>query len=51
MKSYFNVVKKNINDSVPKTIVTFLINECKNSCEMVLVSNLYKEGEYDDLLS
>ena len=24
--SYFNIVKKNINDTVPKTIVSFLIN-------------------------
>lgn len=24
--SYFNVVKKNINDNVPKTIITFLVN-------------------------
>ena len=48
--SYFNVVKKNINDSVPKAIVTFLINESKNSCEKVLVSSLYRETDFDDLL-
>ena len=27
MASYFDVVKKNINDTVPKTIITFLINQ------------------------
>jgi hypothetical protein len=48
--SYFNVVKKNINDLVPKSIVTFLINESKNSCKNVLVTSLYKEADYDDLL-
>jgi dynamin 1-like protein len=30
--SYFNVVKKNINDLVPKSIVTFLVNHTRNSC-------------------
>jgi len=24
--SYFNVVKKNINDSIPKTVITMLVN-------------------------
>lgn len=27
MSSYFDVVKKNINDTVPKTVITFLINQ------------------------
>lgn len=45
--SYFNVVKKNINDSIPKTIVTFLVNHCRNSCEKILVNNLYVEEEFD----
>ena len=27
MASYFDVVKKNINDTVPKTVITFLINQ------------------------
>lgn len=48
--SYFNVVKKTINDMIPKSIVTFLINESKNSCEKVLVSSLYKESDFDELL-
>jgi dynamin 1-like protein len=39
--SYFNVVKKNVNDSIPKAIVTFLVNHCRNSCEKILVNNLY----------
>jgi len=44
--SYFNVVKKNVNDSVPKSIVTFLVNHCRNSCEKILVSNLYVEDKF-----
>jgi len=48
--SYFNVVKKNINDSVPKTIVTFLVNHCRNSCEKILVNNLYIEEQFEKLL-
>lgn len=48
--SYFNVVKKNVNDSIPKTIVTFLVNHCRNSCEKILVNNLYVENEFESLL-
>lgn len=44
--SYFNVVKKNVNDSIPKSIVTFLVNHCRNSCEKILVSNLYVEDMF-----
>lgn len=29
IKSYFDVVKKNINDSVPKTIITMLVQFSK----------------------
>ena len=48
--SYFNVVKKNINDSVPKSIVTFLVNHSRNSCEKILVGNLYVEDKFEGLL-
>lgn len=48
--SYFNVVKKNVNDSIPKAIVTFLVNHCRNSCEKILVNNLYVEMQFEELL-
>jgi dynamin 1-like protein len=48
--SYFNVVKKNVNDSIPKAVVTFLVNHCRNSCEKILVNNLYVENQFEELL-
>jgi len=48
--SYFNVVKKNVNDSVPKTVINFLVNGSKNICERELVQTLYQEKLYDELL-
>ena len=48
--SYFNVVKKNVNDLVPKSIVTFLVNHTRNSCEKIIVNNLYVEKDFDGLL-
>ena len=36
--SYFNVVKKNINDNIPKTVITMLVNQSKNICERELIS-------------
>lgn len=48
--SYFNVVKKKINDSVPKAIVTLLTSRSVTVAERELVSSLYQEGKFDDLL-
>ncbi|CAD8126124.1 unnamed protein product [Paramecium sonneborni] len=48
--SYFNLVKKNICDSVPKTIITFLVNQSRNFCERELIGLLYKQELVDELL-
>lgn len=48
--SYFDVVRKNIKDLVPKSIIHFLVNQSKDSLQNELVSSLYKEDLFDELL-
>ena len=50
MESYFNIVRKNFIDFVPKTIMYFLVNHVKDSLQNELVSELYKEGELTNLM-
>lgn len=48
--SYFNIVKKNIQDLVPKSIMHLLVNHSRESIQNRLVSILYKEEIFDELL-
>lgn len=50
IQSYFAIVKKNIADLVPKTIMAFLVNESKQIAQRELVSEIYKQGNLDDLM-
>jgi dynamin 1-like protein len=50
ISSYYHVVKKNINDLVPKTIMCFLVNQSKMIAEKEMVSQLYKCNELESLL-
>ena len=43
--SYFNIVKKNYCDLVPKTIMCFLVNKTKDISEQEIISQLYKTKE------
>ncbi|XP_078676663.1 dynamin-1-like protein isoform X6 [Branchiostoma floridae x Branchiostoma belcheri] len=50
IKSYFLIVRKNIQDSVPKAIMHFLVNFVKDNLQSELVSQLYKTDFFTDLL-
>lgn len=51
IKSYFLIVRKNIQDSVPKAVMHFLVNHVKDCLQSELVGQLYKSGLLDDLLT
>jgi Dynamin GTPase effector domain len=51
IKSYFSIVRKNIQDSVPKAIMHFLVNHVKDNLQSELVSHLYKQEAIEKLLS
>ncbi|CAI9737438.1 dynamin-1-like protein isoform X2 [Octopus vulgaris] len=50
IKAYFLIVRKSIQDSVPKAIMHFLVNYVKDNLQSELVSQLYKKEEIDTLL-
>ena len=50
LSSYFDIVRKNVGDSVPKSIMFFLVNTSKETVQNELVKCLYKEDLFDELL-
>jgi hypothetical protein len=48
--SYFNIVKRNICDLVPKTVMHFTVNAAKDIMQKELVTQLYKEDIFKNLL-
>ncbi|XP_040063497.1 dynamin-1-like protein [Ixodes scapularis] len=51
IRSYFLIVRKNIQDSVPKAIMHFLVNFVKDNLQSELVTHLYKHDCFDQLLA
>lgn len=50
ISSYFNIVRETIADQVPKAIMHLLVNHSKEVVQNRLVSELYKEELFNDLL-
>ncbi|VEN52540.1 unnamed protein product [Callosobruchus maculatus] len=51
IKSYFYIVRKSIQDTVPKAVMHFLVNYVKDNLQSELVTHLYKADNADQLLS
>jgi len=50
IKGYFYLVRKMIQDSVPKSIMHFMVNYIKDNLQSELVSSLYKADQIENLL-
>jgi dynamin 1-like protein len=51
IESYFNITRKTITDLVPKTIMHLIVNYAKENIQNRLVTSLYKEDLFAELLS
>lgn len=50
ISNYFNIVRESIADQVPKAIMHLLVNHCRDEVQNRLVSDLYKETLFEELL-
>eukprot|EP00127_Corallochytrium_limacisporum_P000881 Clim_evm14s29 gene=Clim_evmTU14s29 len=48
--AYFDIVRKNIQDAIPKAIMHFLVNEVRDNLQATLVGQLYNQDMVDTLL-
>lgn len=51
LRSYFNIVRKNLLDSVPKAVMHFLVNHVVEQLGTRLVTELYREEMFAELLA
>lgn len=50
LRSYYDIVRKNIEDYVPKAIMYFLVNHTKRELHNVLIKKLYRENLIEEML-
>ncbi|XP_006357068.1 dynamin-related protein 3A-like isoform X2 [Solanum tuberosum] len=48
--SYYDIVRRNIQDLVPKAIMHYLVNHAKRNLLGTFIEKLYRENLYEDLL-
>ncbi|KAF1775047.1 Dynamin-type guanine nucleotide-binding (G) domain [Phytophthora cactorum] len=51
LASYFDIVRKNFLDLVPKAIMCFMVGHSKENIQNELVSSLYREDKLNELLA
>ncbi|KAH9304002.1 hypothetical protein KI387_008406 [Taxus chinensis] len=50
LKSYYDIVRKNVQDFVPKAIMHFLVNHSKRDLHGILIKKLYREPLFEEVL-
>ncbi|KAL6964213.1 Dynamin-related protein 3A [Sarracenia purpurea var. burkii] len=50
LSSYYDIVRKNIEDSVPKAIMHFLVNHTKRELHNVFIKKLYRDNLFEEML-
>ncbi|XP_074312808.1 dynamin-related protein 3A-like [Silene latifolia] len=50
LKSYFDIVRKNVEDAIPKAIMHFLVNHTKRELHNVFIKKLYRENLFEEML-
>ncbi|CAM8923978.1 unnamed protein product [Rhodiola kirilowii] len=50
LRSYYDIVRKNIEDAVPKAIMHFLVNHAKRELHNVFIRKLYRESLFEEML-
>ncbi|KAI9191458.1 hypothetical protein LWI28_008696 [Acer negundo] len=50
LRSYHDIVRKNIQDLVPKAIMHFLVNHTKRNLHNTFIRKLYRENQIEELL-
>lgn len=50
LRSYYDIVRKNIEDSVPKAIMHFLVNHTKRELHNVFIKKLYRDNLFEEIL-
>ncbi|XP_022149203.1 dynamin-related protein 3A-like [Momordica charantia] len=50
LRSYYDIVRKNIEDSVPKAIMHFLVLHTKRELHNVFIKKLYRENLFEEML-
>ncbi|KAM7479038.1 hypothetical protein LguiA_027251 [Lonicera macranthoides] len=50
LRSYYDIVRKNIEDSIPKAIMHFLVNHTKRELHNVFIKKLYRDNMIEEML-